>query len=40
MSFVDKLKNARNNSGLTQSQLSEKLQTLGRKVSAQQISSW
>ena len=40
MSFVDKLKNARNYSGLTQSQLSEKLQTLGRKVSAQQISSW
>ena len=40
MSFVDELKNARNNSGLTQSQLSEKLQTLGRKVSAQQISSW
>ena len=40
MSFVDELKNARNNSGLTQSQLSEKLQTLGRKVSAQQVSSW
>ena len=40
MYFVDKLKNARNNSGLTQSELSEKLQTLGRKVSAQQISSW
>ena len=40
MNFVDKLKNARNNSGLTQSELSEKLQTLGRKVSAQQISSW
>jgi SOS-response transcriptional repressor LexA len=40
MKFVDKLKNARNDNELTQSQLSEKLQALGRKVSAQQISSW
>ena len=40
MNFVDKLKTARTNSDLTQSQMSEKLQSLGRKVSAQQISSW
>jgi phage repressor protein C with HTH and peptisase S24 domain len=40
MNFIDKLKAARKNKGLTQAQLSEKLQTLGRKVSAQQISSW
>ena len=40
MKFVDKLKNARNDKELTQSQLSERLQALGRKVSAQQISSW
>ncbi len=40
MNFVDKLKNARKNKGLTQTQLSEKLQALGRRVSAQQISSW
>ncbi|MBT6716164.1 MAG: LexA family transcriptional regulator [Nitrospina sp.] len=40
MKFLDKLKNARNDKELTQSQLSEKLQALGRKVSAQQISSW
>jgi len=40
MNFLDKLKAARKNRGLTQAQLSEKLQALGRKVSAQQISSW
>ena len=40
MNFIDKLKDARKNRGLTQAQLSEKLQALGRKVSAQQISSW
>jgi len=40
MNFIDKLKAARKNKGLTQAQLSEKLQALGRKVSAQQISSW
>jgi phage repressor protein C with HTH and peptisase S24 domain len=40
MNFIDKLKSARINNDLTQSQLSEKLQALGRKVSAQQISSW
>ena len=40
MKFLDKLKAARKNRGLTQAQLSEKLQALGRKVSAQQISSW
>ena len=40
MNFVDKLKDARGNNGLTQVQLGEKLKLLGRKVSAQQISSW
>ena len=40
MNLVDKLKDARVNKGLTQIQFSEKLQLLGRKVSAQQISSW
>ena len=40
MNFVDKLKDARVNKEITQVQLSEKLQHLGRKVSAQQISSW
>ena len=40
MNFVDKLKDARGNNELTQVQLSEKLQLLGRKVSAQQVSSW
>jgi phage repressor protein C with HTH and peptisase S24 domain len=40
MNIIDKLKTARNNNELTQSQMSEKLQALGRKVSAQQISSW
>ena len=34
------LKRARRNKGLTQVQLSQKLQELGRKVSPQQISSW
>lgn len=40
MNFVDKLKDARVNNVLTQVQLSEKLKAFGRKVSAQQISSW
>ena len=40
MDFVDKLKDARVNNEVTQAQLSEKLKLLGRKVSAQQISSW
>jgi phage repressor protein C with HTH and peptisase S24 domain len=40
MNFLDKLKAVRKDKGLTQSQLSEKLQALGKKVSAQQISSW
>ena len=40
MNFIDKLKSARVNNKITQSQLSEKLKALGRKVSAQQISSW
>jgi phage repressor protein C with HTH and peptisase S24 domain len=40
MYFADKLKDARSNNEITQSQLSEKLKLLGRKVSAQQISSW
>ena len=40
MNFVDKLKDARFNNEITQAQLSEKLRLLGRKVSAQQISSW
>ena len=34
------IKIARRNKGLTQVQLSQKMQELGRKVSAQQISSW
>jgi len=34
------LKRARRGKGLTQVQLSQKMQELGRKVSAQQISSW
>ena len=40
MNFVDKLKDVRGNNQITQAQLAEKLQLLGRKVSAQQISSW
>ena len=40
MDFVDKLKDARINNEVTQAQLSERLKLLGRKVSAQQISSW
>lgn len=40
MNLVEKLKTIRINNELTQSQLSEKLQALGKKVSAQQISSW
>ncbi len=37
---MDKLKTASHNNGQTHSQLSGKFQALGRKVSAQQISSW
>lgn len=37
---MNKLKDVRNNNELTQNQLSEKLKAMGRKVSAQQISSW
>ena len=40
MIMDDNLKIARRNKGLTQLELSQKLQELGRKVSPQQISSW
>jgi len=40
MTMDANLKIARRNKGLTQVQLSQKLQELGRKVSPQQISSW
>ena len=40
MIIDDNLKIARRNKGLTQLELSQKLQELGRKVSPQQISSW
>ena len=40
MTMDANLKVARRNKGLTQVQLSQKMQELGRKVSAQQISSW
>ena len=40
MTIDANLKIARRNKGLTQVQLSQKLQELGRKVSPQQISSW
>ena len=40
MTIDANLKIARRNKGLTQVQLSQKMQELGRKVSAQQISSW
>ena len=40
MTMDANLKIARRNKGLTQVQLSQKMQELGRKVSAQQISSW
>ena len=40
MNFMTKLKDARGNNDLTQAQLSKKLHVLGRKVSAQQVSSW
>ena len=40
MTMDANLKIARKNKGLTQVQLSQKMQELGRKVSAQQISSW
>jgi len=40
MTIDANLKIARRNKGLTQAQLSQKLQELGRKVSPQQISSW
>ena len=40
MTMDANIKIARRNKGLTQVQLSQKMQELGRKVSAQQISSW
>ena len=40
MTIDANLKIARRNKGLTQVQLSQKLQELGRKVSPQQVSSW